>query len=54
MQEPILAIQELQRCVTVLGMSGVQIGSHVRDCNLDAEELDIFWTVSSRSLFANQ
>jgi aminocarboxymuconate-semialdehyde decarboxylase len=39
MQEPELAIKELERCVTDLGLSGVEIGTHVNEHNLDAEEL---------------
>jgi len=39
MQAPELAVQELRRCVQDLGLSGVQIGSHVNDWNLDAPEL---------------
>lgn len=39
LQDPALAIAELERCVNELGLSGVQIGSHVRDWNLDAPEL---------------
>ena len=35
MQVPDLAIRELGRCVGDLGLSGVQIGSHVNDWNLD-------------------
>ena len=43
MQAPKLAIGELERCVTELGLAGIQIGSHVNDWNLDREELfDIF------------
>lgn len=34
MQEPDLAIRELDRCVQDLGMAGVQIGTHVNGCNL--------------------
>jgi aminocarboxymuconate-semialdehyde decarboxylase len=34
MQSPELAIRELHRCVKVLGLSGVQIGSHIGDWNL--------------------
>jgi len=34
LQSPDLAIQELRRCMQDLGMSGVQIGSHVNDWNL--------------------
>ena len=34
MQAPTLAVRELERCVTTLGLAGVQIGSHVNDWNL--------------------
>lgn len=39
MQSPQLAIQELERCVTELGMAGVQIGTHINNWNLDAPEV---------------
>lgn len=39
MQAPELAVQELIRCKQELGFHGVQIGSHVNDWNLDAQEL---------------
>lgn len=39
MQAPDLAVRELERCVKVLGLAGVQIGSHVNGMNLDAPEL---------------
>ncbi|MCH8959658.1 MAG: amidohydrolase [Proteobacteria bacterium] len=39
MQAPDLAVRELERCVRELGMSGVQIGTHVNDRNLDDPEL---------------
>jgi aminocarboxymuconate-semialdehyde decarboxylase len=35
LQEPELAIRELERCVKQLGLRGVEIGSHVNDWNLD-------------------
>jgi len=38
MQDPDLAILELQRCKKI-GLKGVQIGSHVNEWNLDAPEL---------------
>ncbi|MDQ7051229.1 MAG: amidohydrolase family protein [Enterobacterales bacterium] len=38
LQSPDLAIKELERCMA-LGLSGVQIGSHVNDWNLNAAEL---------------
>jgi aminocarboxymuconate-semialdehyde decarboxylase len=39
MQDDRLAVQELERCVTELGMPGIQIGSHVNGCNLDEPAL---------------
>jgi aminocarboxymuconate-semialdehyde decarboxylase len=35
LQAPDLAIRELERCMNDLGMSGIEIGSHVNDWNLD-------------------
>jgi aminocarboxymuconate-semialdehyde decarboxylase len=35
MQSPDLAVRELERCVTELGLLGVQIGTHVNGRNLD-------------------
>jgi aminocarboxymuconate-semialdehyde decarboxylase len=35
MQEPELAIQELERCVRELGLAGIEIGSHINGRNLD-------------------
>lgn len=39
MQDPDLAIDELERCMGELGLAGIEIGSHVNDWNLDAPEL---------------
>lgn len=39
LQEPELAVPELTRCMRDLGLSGVQIGSHVNDWNLDEPAL---------------
>jgi len=39
LQAPDLAIKELERCVTELGLAGVQIGSHVDGMNLDDSRL---------------
>ncbi|MDW8262893.1 MAG: amidohydrolase family protein, partial [Phycisphaerales bacterium] len=47
LQSPTLAIQELERCVEVLGLAGVQIGSHVNDWNLDAPELFPFFEAAA-------
>lgn len=35
MQEPMLAIKELERCVKELGLCGIEIGTHVNGKNLD-------------------
>jgi len=35
MQEPDLAVQELERCVRELGLAGIEIGSHINGRNLD-------------------
>jgi aminocarboxymuconate-semialdehyde decarboxylase len=43
LQDPDLAISELQRCMTQLGMLGVEIGSHVNDWNLDHPALHPFF-----------
>lgn len=43
MQDPELAVTELKRCMTELGLRGVQIGSHINNWNLDAPQLDVFW-----------
>merc|ERR1711973_359883 len=48
MQDPELAVQELTRCVKELGFPGVQIGSHINDWNLDAPELDPFFTAAEQ------
>ncbi len=39
MQSPELAIQELERSITELGMAGIQIGTHINNWNLDAPEV---------------
>lgn len=43
LQSPELAIRELERAVRELGLAGVEIGTHVNDWNLDAEELFPFF-----------
>ncbi len=40
LQDPDLAIAELERCVTQLGLEGVQIGTHVGDRNLDDRAIE--------------
>jgi aminocarboxymuconate-semialdehyde decarboxylase len=44
MQSPELAVKELKR-LKELGLSGIQIGSHINDWNLDAKELYPIWQV---------
>jgi aminocarboxymuconate-semialdehyde decarboxylase len=39
LQDPDLAIGELERCVRVLGLCGIQIGTHVNGKNLDHPSL---------------
>ena len=39
MQAPELAVIELERCVKDIGLSGVQLGTHINEWNLDAPEL---------------
>jgi aminocarboxymuconate-semialdehyde decarboxylase len=48
MQDPQLAVRELERCVTKLGFPGVQIGSHVNGWNLDQPELFPFFEAAER------
>ncbi|MDZ4829606.1 MAG: amidohydrolase family protein [Phycisphaerae bacterium] len=43
LQDPALAITELERCMGELGLRGVQIGTHVNHWNLDAPELFPFF-----------
>lgn len=43
LQDPQLAIKELERCMTELNMVGVEIGSHIEDWNLSAPELFPFF-----------
>ena len=47
MQDPLLAVEEIKRCVVDLGMSGIQIGSHINQWNLDAPELTPIWKVAN-------
>ena len=39
LQSPDLAVKELERCVTELGLAGVEIGSHINEWNLNSPEL---------------
>jgi len=48
MQDPQLAIQELERCMTELNLAGVQIASHIKEWNLNAPELQPFFAACER------
>lgn len=48
LQDPQLSIQEMQRCIQELGMAGIEIGSHVNDWNLNAEELFPFFEAAEK------
>jgi aminocarboxymuconate-semialdehyde decarboxylase len=48
LQDPQLAIQEMERCIKELGFAGVEIGSHVNDWNLNAPELFPFFEAAER------
>lgn len=39
MQSPDLAVKEMERCMKDLKLSGIEIGSHINDWNLDNENL---------------
>ncbi len=48
LQDPQMSIQEMQRCIQELGMAGIEIGSHVNDWNLNAEELFPFFEAAEK------
>jgi aminocarboxymuconate-semialdehyde decarboxylase len=48
LQDPELAVQELERCMTTLGMSGVEIGSHVNAWNLNDKALFPFYEAAEK------
>jgi aminocarboxymuconate-semialdehyde decarboxylase len=48
LQSPELAIREMERCITELGLCGVEIGSHVGDWNLDHPALFPFFEAAQR------
>ncbi len=43
LQDPELAIKEMERCVNELGLAGIEIGTHINDWNLDDEKLFPFF-----------
>ncbi len=46
LQDPDLAIIELQRCMNELGLAGIQMGSHINDWNLDDPALFPFYAAA--------
>jgi len=48
LQDPALAIQEMERCMLGLGFAGIEIGSHINDWNLNAPELFPFFEAAER------
>ncbi|MBM3329420.1 MAG: amidohydrolase [Calditrichaeota bacterium] len=48
LQEPDLAIAEMERCIRDLGLVGIEIGSHVNGWNLSAPELFPFFAAAER------
>lgn len=48
LQDPQLAIQEMERCVKELGLAGIEIGSHVNEWNLSEPELLPFFEEAER------
>jgi aminocarboxymuconate-semialdehyde decarboxylase len=48
LQDPDLAVPELERCVRDLGLSGVQIGTHVNGKNLDHPDLFPLFAAAER------
>lgn len=48
LQDPDLAIQEMERCMKELGMVGVEIGSHVNQWNLNDPALMPFYEAAER------
>uniref|UniRef100_A0A8C4NJJ2 2-amino-3-carboxymuconate-6-semialdehyde decarboxylase n=1 Tax=Eptatretus burgeri TaxID=7764 RepID=A0A8C4NJJ2_EPTBU len=54
MQSPMLAVDELRRCVLDLGLVGVEIGSHVNTWNLGSPELHPVYAVRQFSPSCSQ
>ena len=46
MQDPDLARRELERCMKVLGMKGIEIGTHINDWNLNDK---VLWPVYAKA-----
>jgi aminocarboxymuconate-semialdehyde decarboxylase len=48
MQAPVLAADELERCMKELGLAGIEVGSHVGAHNLHDEIFDPLWETADR------
>jgi aminocarboxymuconate-semialdehyde decarboxylase len=48
LQDVDLAIAELERCIKVLGMPGVEIGSNINQANLGDAQFDAFWEAANQ------
>ncbi len=48
MQDLDLAVAELERCMTELGMAGVEVGTHVNGRNLGDPHFEPFWEAAER------
>lgn len=49
MQEPELAAREIERCMNVLGLAGIEIGTHVNNINLDHEMFEPIWETAEKT-----
>lgn len=47
LQDPDVAIREMERCLNELGLRGVEIGTHVNDWNLDEPRLFAFFEAAA-------
>jgi aminocarboxymuconate-semialdehyde decarboxylase len=43
MQDTDMAIKELERCIKVLGLKGIEIGTNINDLNLSEPQFNAFW-----------
>lgn len=48
LQDPQASIKEMERCMKELGLAGIEIGSHVNDWNLNADELFPFFEAAEK------
>lgn len=49
MQQPELAARELERCMSKLGLAGIQVGTHVNNINLDHPMFDPVWETAEKT-----